>query len=238
MKFLISPAKTMKTSNEKDLFKTTPVYLKTATKINKVLKTKSLDELSNIFKSSQKLTIKIKEDIDNFLKNENIVINLLDGLQYKNINYSLFSLAEKAYFNTHVYVMSGLYGILKPTDLISPYRLDFKDNLGEFRSYDLYKNVILENFSDTEIYINLLSSEYSHILENKVSMINIVFCEIINGKIRVKSTFAKIARGQFLQYVTKKNIENIEDLKKFNVGFLYSEQYSNETTFVFIKVEE
>ena len=234
MKFIISPAKTMK-YKQIDVASTTPVFLNQAKQINSVLKLKSTDELKKIFKTSDKLTLLIKKDIDSFLKVNFPVISLLDGLQYKNIDYQTFSINEKDYFNKNVLILSGLYGILRPTDNISPYRLDFKDNLGDFKTFDLYKEQVDKTFFRDLIYINLSSKEYSEIIKKSVNLIDIVFAENIDGKLKMKSTFAKIARGRFLRFVTSKKVSSLEELKEFDEGYIYSTKYSTDNKVVFLK---
>lgn len=235
MKFLISPAKSMKKVKDFYVSGTEPIFMNRAISINNDLKSLELSKLKQMFKTSDKLTKQIRNDIIEFNRLNYPTIYLFNGLQYKYLNYESLDKSSKSYLDNNLFILSGLYGVLKPTDMISPYRLDFKDNVNSYKTFDLYQQDLVDFFDTKEIYINLMSKEYSNIIDVKIPMIDIVFAELINDKIVVKSTVAKMARGSFLKYMSEIKADTIDDIKKFDEGFLYNENYSTTNKLIFFK---
>lgn len=155
-----------------------------------------------------------------------------------------FSNSEFDYISNHLKILSGFYGILKPFDGIVPYRLEMqtklaiadKKNLYSFWENSLYKELT----KDTNTILNLASKEYSKTIEKYLTkddiFITCVFGTLIDSKIKVKATEAKMARGLMVRYLAENNITDIEKVKNFNeLGFSYSKEHSKPNEFVFLK---
>ena len=156
-----------------------------------------------------------------------------------------FSEGEFDYVKSHLKILSGFYGVLNPFDGVVPYRLEMQaklkvedsKNLYEFWGDSLYKELRKES----NVILNLASKEYSKCIEKYLSeddvFITCVFGELNeDGKIKVKATEAKIARGLMVRYMASNNITDIEDIKKFaDLSFKYSAEHSTDKEFVFLK---
>ena len=143
-------------------------------------------------------------------------------------------------------ILSGLYGLLKPTDLMQPYRLEMgtkfpigaKKNLYEFWKKDI-TNALNEELEDDELFLNLASNEYFKAIDTKslkVPVITANFKEFKNGQYKMISFFAKAARGMMARYIVDTNAKTIDDLKGFNYeGYNFSEPMSSEKELIFIR---
>lgn len=165
---------------------------------------------------------------------------MYDGMCYKNIKREEFDEFDLEYIKEHLIIISALYGVLKPFDLINPYRLDFlmKTKMGNL--YNFWKDDIAKNIlKDTDFIVNLASDEFSKTVKKYISekqILNFEFYEKVDEKLKKHSTISKKARGMMLNFMTKNKIENIEDIKKFNKdGYLCIEEMSLENKFVFVK---
>lgn len=180
----------------------------------------------------------------NLYKNLSPAILSYEGIQYKYMSPNSFSNSEFDYISNHLKILSGFYGILKPFDGIVPYRLEMqtklaiadKKNLYSFWENSLYKELT----KDTNTILNLASKEYSKTIEKYLTkddiFITCVFGTLIDSKIKVKATEAKMARGLMVRYLAENNITDIEKVKNFNeLGFSYSREHSKPNEFVFLK---
>ena len=228
MKIIISPAKTMILSNVKG--STTPLYLDNAKKIIESLKELDLTSLNKIYKVSESLLLKEKEKLDNSDFNiTSSAITSYDGIQYKYLDYNSLDNDAKEYIDKYLNILSGLYGVLKPTDGIINYRLEMNSNK------KFYKEILRDYYKDEDYVINLASKEYSSILDDD-NLITIRFLEYTNSVLKEKSTSSKIMRGLFLRYLAINNIKDINELKNIKINnFVYSEDNSTDKILTFIK---
>ena len=141
-------------------------------------------------------------------------------------------------------ILSGFYGVLKPLDGVTPYRLEMQAKAGIGANKDLYEfwgaSLYEEVVDDSHVIVNLASKEYSKCIEkylkNEDRLITCVFGEIVNGKVVQKGTYAKMARGEMVRYMAENNITEVERIKSFDrLGYEYSEELSTENDFIFIK---
>lgn len=155
-----------------------------------------------------------------------------------------FSYNEFEYIEKHLKILSGFYGVLTPFDGVTPYRLEMQAKLKINNCKNLYKfwneSIYSEVTKDSNVILNLASKEYSKTIEKYLKaddrFITCIFGTLADSKIKVKATEAKMARGLMVRYMAHNNIENIEDIKNFSdLSFSYSEKYSNENEFVFLK---
>lgn len=246
MKIIISPAKTMQIAENYLGELTTPVFAEKADLLIKRLKSLNKKELKAVLNCSDKL---VELNYDRFTKmndSRGVSPALLSyiGIQFQNISANVLNISEWDYINKNLFILSGLYGVLRASDAIKPYRLEMQakldidsfDNLYDFWCDDIYREVM----KNDNIIINLASKEYSKTiskyLSENVKFYDIVFAEIISGKIKVKATPAKIARGNMLRYMAQNKINDIESLKKFNLNnYVFEPELSEEYQLVFVQ---
>jgi cytoplasmic iron level regulating protein YaaA (DUF328/UPF0246 family) len=172
---------------------------------------------------------------------------IFTGEAYKGLNYNELSETNKQKAQERLRILSGLYGLLKPADLILPYRLEMgtpfqptpkETSLYSFWRPKLTKSLASELSSD-EIIINLASAEYSKALDFKKlknRVITPTFKEFKNGKFSTVMIFAKHARGSMSRYLIENDFEDIEQLKTYNVdNYEFNEAQSSENEWVFVR---
>jgi len=252
MKIILSPAKSLDFERKlpiKDFSEC--LFLNKSAIINQVLKQKSPKELSVLMSISDKLAeLNYLRNQDWALpfsvKNARPAVFAFDGDVYSGLDAYTFSEVNLEKLQQKLRILSGLYGILKPLDLIQAYRLEMGTNLSVEKSknlYDFWKNTITEalnnELSDNELFINLASKEYSEVIDFKqLKGVHITpeFKDYKNGKLKIISFFAKKARGLMVRYIIEKNCETIEDLKKFDSeNYRFDENLSLGNKLVFTR---
>ncbi|PKH51335.1 peroxide stress protein YaaA [Tenacibaculum sp. Bg11-29] len=252
MKIIISPAKSLDFESKAitNLY-TQPRFLEQSIKLNKKLKTLSRKKLSELMKISDDLASLNYERNQNWqtpfeLDNAKQAIFSFTGEVFRGIDVNTISEGKLPTMQDNLRILSGLYGLLKPLDLIQPYRLEMGTKLKVGRTENLYKfwsNELADSLNDElendELLVNLASSEYFKALPKKVlkvPMITPVFKDFKNGEYKTIMTFAKKARGLMVRYIIENDIKTIEGLKGFNVNdYRFSEEMSTETELFFTR---
>lgn len=245
MKIIISPARRMKKDLDSLPYQDLPRYLEQSQSILKWLRTLSFEQLHQLWwNCSDKIARTNYQNLKEMSLTEGLTPAILafQGLQYQYIGAGVMTEQQLAYLQKHLRILSGFYGILRPFDGISLYRLGMGDratvnhtkNLYEFWGDRLYQ----ELFSDTNVVINLASTEYSKavkpFLQPQDCLITCVFGEEINGKIKQRATLAKMARGNMVHFLAENNIDQVADLKKFTTGgYRFRADLSTEEVFYF-----
>lgn len=243
MKILLSPAKSLDYESKlpTDQF-TEPVFIKEATKLNGVLEKKSKKQLTNLMGISEKLAElnyqRYKEFSTPFnTENARPAVYAFSGDVYMGLDAYTIPKNKIKHLQETVRILSGLYGVLKPLDLIQPYRLEMgtdlkvnrSKNLNEFWGDKITKSLNKE-LNDDEIILNLASNEYFKSVNTKLlkgKLISPVFKDFKNGKLKIISFFAKKARGSMARFAIDHKIESYDDLLNFNYdGYQFSR---NET---------
>ncbi len=229
MKIIISPARRMKSDPDSLPYDSLPQYLEQSQEILKWLKTLTFKQLHRLWwNCSEQLAQTNYRRVKEMTLTDNLTTAVLafQGLQYQYIGAGVMTERQLDYLQDHLRILSGLYGILKPFDGISQYRLGMGDratvnhtkNLYEFWGDRLYQ----ELFRDDQLVINLASNEYSKavkpFLQLKDRMITCIFGEEVNGKIKQKATLAKMARGNMVRFLAEIDATKASDLKEFSVG--------------------
>lgn len=168
------------------------------------------------------------------------------GDVYSGINTVSMNQADYDYAQNHLRILSGLYGSLKPLDLIQPYRLEMKTKLATKNADNLYQywgDSITDKLNESlkghkqKTIVNLASNEYWKSIKPKNldgKVVNIAFKENKDGKSRIIAIFAKKARGMMADFLIRNRVENLEGLKKFNsAGYKFDAKSSTDATFVF-----
>jgi len=248
MKILISPAKSLDfDSNINSLKCTQPVFLNKTSQINSVLKEKSPKDLMQLQGISQKLSDlnwkRNNDYVDNHNnKNSRPAVFAFNGDVYSGIDVKTLS-EDKVYdLQKSLRILSGYYGVLKPLDLIQPYRLEMGTKLAVDGSENLYKfwsenitNSILDEMSTEDLLINLASNEYFEAFDKKKfdgKIISPVFKDFKNGKLKIISFYAKKARGMMVRYIVDNSVSSYNELLGFNLGnYSYNEAETSDENF-------
>ncbi|WP_299056174.1 peroxide stress protein YaaA [uncultured Polaribacter sp.] len=252
MKIIISPAKSLDFESKAptSLF-TQPRFLEQSETLNKKLKTLSKKKLSDLMKISDDLA-QLNYDRNQTWQtpftseNAKQAIYSFTGAVFQGIDATTLSEEKIPLLQNNLRILSGMYGLLKPLDLIQPYRLEMGTRLKVGSTENLYKfwnndlaNSLNEELKEGELLINLASSEYFKALPKKtlkVPMITPVFKDFKNGEYKTIMTYAKMARGYMVRYILDNNVETIEDLKGFNIeNYRFSEDMSTGNELVFTR---
>ena len=245
MKILISPAKSLDFDSNIDSLKCTqPVFLNKTSQINSVLKEKSPKDLMQLQGISQKLSDlnwkRNNDYVDNHNnKNSRPAVYAFNGDVYNGIDVKTLS-EDKVYdLQKSLRILSGYYGVLKPLDLIQPYRLEMGTKLAVNGSENLYKfwsenitNSILDEMSSEDLLINLASNEYFDKKKFDGRIISPVFKDFKNGKLKIISFYAKKARGMMVRYIVDNSVSSYNELLGFNLGnYSYNEAETSDENF-------
>ena len=241
MKMVISPAKSLNFDSDLPTDKNSnPFFLAEAKRINELLREKSPRELSELLKISDKLGDLNWERNQNFKTpfnpdNARPAIYAFDGDVYSGLDVYSLSEDKISAMQNSLRILSGLYGILKPLDLIQPYRLEMgtkfsvgsKNNLYEFWK-DKVTGFFNEELDEGELFINLASNEYFSSINSKLLNSNVIspqFKDFKNGKLKIISFYAKKARGMMVRHLLELEEVTMENLLGFNYGgYAYSEE--------------
>ncbi len=244
MKIILSPAKKMITDTDSIAPVTLPEFIDKTTEILNWLKDRSKEELKAIWKYNDK----ILEQNFNRLENMNLYQMLTpavlsyEGIAFQYMAPSVFEDMQFEYVQNHLRILSAFYGVLKPMDGVTPYRLEMQakvgigdaKNLYDYWGERLYRSVI----DDSRVIINLASKEYSKCIEKyltpKDTYITVSFCELSGNKLVTKGTYAKMARGEMVRFMAEREIENPEEIRKFDrLGYTFRRDLSSESEYVF-----
>ena len=167
-----------------------------------------------------------------------------EGIAYQYMAPGVFTADELEYVEEHLRIISGFYGILRPFDGVTPYRLEMGAKLAVDGHRDLYEywgSVLADSLcTETDLIINLASKEYSKAVEKHlppdVRFITVVFGEHIGGKTVEKGTMCKMARGEMVRFMAENGIHDPEQIKDFErLGYHFCPQESDNGRYVFIK---
>ena len=254
MLIVLSPAKTLDYSADPKSNHTAPQFLSQSSNLIKNLKDKEPKDIASLMGLSDKLAAlnfdryqswKASKTVSNDSKPSMMVFkgDVYQGLDAESLNNKQIKFAQK-----HLRILSGLYGILRPMDVIKPYRLEMGTKLETSKGKNLYdfwgdaiqKNVLKDLESQkSDLLINLASKEYFTVLGKMPEHINVVspvFKDHKNGKHKIISFYAKRARGLMARWIIENNIKDFEKLSKFNIdGYYFSKAESTVTEPVFLR---
>ena len=252
MKLVLSPAKSLNYESPLPIEKhTEPQFLPKSERLNKLLKTKSAKGLSKLMSMSDalgQLNHERNQDWETPFTPENArpAIYAFNGDVYRGLDAYTIPQDKIENLQSTVRILSGLYGILKPTDLIQPYRLEMGTKLAVGKNKNLYEfwkkditNALNQELEDDELFLNLASNEYFKAVNTKALKVPIItanFKDFKNGKYKVISFYAKEARGAMARYIVDTNAKTIDDLKGFNyLDYGFSEALSKNHDLVFTR---
>jgi len=246
MRIILSPAKKMNVDTDSFLPKKLPVFLMQAEEIKETLRAMDDAELKKLWKcndSIAKLNCERLRSMD-LRAGLTPAVFSYEGIAYRYMAPSVFSALELAYIEEHLRILSAFYGVLRPFDGVTPYRLEMQAKLKVCEAKDLYEYwgaKIAENiYAETDTVLNLASKEYSLCVSRYVPkgcrFITCVFGEEKDGKIMEKGTLCKMARGEAVRYLAERSAKTAEEIRGFDrLGYRFDAARSDEETYVFIK---
>lgn len=250
MKIILSPTKTMMNSQFKidDSPYSTPFFQKEAINIHQLLKGFSKQKIKSLMKLSENLNDQTMNDIQLWGSENSYKTPAVYGYQgtsFKYLEPQKWKLSDADYAQNHLLILSGLYGVLRPFDLINKYRLEMglKFQLESSKSLTQFWKDKMTNyfnsFHENKFIINLASKEYSNVLINtnlNSTIIDCIFYEKSNNSLKVVGSYSKAARGSMANFIVKNKLESIEDLEGFSeLGYNFLSNESSNTKLVFVR---
>lgn len=264
MRFIISPAKKMNETPDILDFQGYPEFVKDADILREYVAGLSFGEAKALWKCNDSIAELNFERFHrmNLRRNLTPAIMSYEGIQYQYMAPAVMEDGAIDYLQEHLRILSGFYGLLKPMDGVVPYRLEMQAKLkpelqrpgfcGELTGdktetesfktlYQFWGRRLADTlFQETNTIINLASKEYSKAitpyLTPEIRCITCVFGEYKDGKVIEKGTFAKMARGEMVRFMAERRAETPEEMKEFDrLGYHFSEEESDEKTYVFVK---
>lgn len=255
MIILLSPAKIQNYKNQEDIkFYTSPEFLNEASYLVEQMRNLSPDGFGKLMGTNRQLT---DLNFDRFiqwhlpftLKNSKQAVLAFDGEVYRGLNAKTFTIEEVQYAQQHLRILSGLYGVLKPFDLMQAYRLEVSSKLNNYAGNDLYPfwrekvtqklKKDLRKSGKPKTILNLASSEYSKMIDvktAKIRMLDVEFLEFQDDNFKQIVIYTKKARGMMARFVIQNRIEDEENLKGFNEnGYWFHHGLSNDKKLVFVR---
>lgn len=246
MRIIISPAKKMKVDTDTLAFRDLPSYMKETELLLDLLRKHSYDELKALWKCNDAIAAQNVERIQgmNMTGNLTPAIYSYEGIQYQYMAPGVFQNEELDYIQRHLRILSGFYGLLRPFDGVTPYRLEMQAKLagpGFGSLYQFWGRKLADRlFSETDCILNLASKEYSKCvapyLGGDTAFVTCVFGQLIGGKVVEKATQAKMARGEMVRFMAERQIASVEGIKSFDrMNHAFSEERSDASTYVFLQ---
>ncbi|NQE47684.1 peroxide stress protein YaaA [Herbaspirillum rubrisubalbicans] len=252
MLIVLSPAKSLDydTPPTTDVH-TTPAFVPRSAELIDVLKTKSPAEIGSLMGISDQLSVLNVSRYASWsrkftTKNAKQAVLAFNGDVYEGLDAASLATGQLDYLQQHVRILSGLYGMLRPLDLMQPYRLEMGTKLANPLGKDLYAfwgSEITEALNGelaaqkTPVLVNLASEEYFKVVKPKLLKAQVVapvFEDWKGGKYKIISFYAKRARGLMARYAALKNINQPEKLKAFDLeGYAFAPEASSESNWVF-----
>ncbi len=247
MRIILAPAKKMNFDEDSLPCSGLPVYLEHTQEILDTLKEKSYEELKKLWACNDTIAQQNYQRIQEMELQKHLTPAVLsyEGIAYQYMAPAVFETTHLEYVQTHLRILSGFYGVLKPMDGVRPYRLEMQARLQIGDSPDLYKywgDKLYKEARDDGIIINLASKEYSKAIEKYITpqdtYITCSFCQLVKERLVQKGTFAKMARGEMVRFMAENAICDPLEIRGFHgLGFQFAEKYSDERNYVFLKTE-
>lgn len=245
MRIIISPAKKMTEDVDGLPWQSLPEFLPQTEVLLAKLRSMSPEALKKLWRCNDQIVQLNVERLEQMDLRQRLTPALLcyEGIQYRYMAPSVFTEQEFHYVQEHLRILSGFYGMLRPFDGVTPYRLEMQVKLKVCDAKDLYgywDSILAEKlFSETDCVINLASKEYSQCvsryLRPGIRFITCIFGEEKDGKIIEKGTMCKMARGEMVRYMAENSVETPEKIQGFDrLQFHFSPEHSDDSNYVFV----
>ena len=244
MRIILSPAKEMNVDTDTLEYQGLPIFLDQTQEILDWLRKQINADLQKLWGCNDKIAeqnIKRIKEMD-LRKRLTPAVLAYEGIAYQYMAPAVFEDSCFDYVQEHLCILSGFYGVLKPMDGVTPYRLEMQAKAAIGGCRDLYEfwgsKLYDEVRDDSGVIINLASKEYSKCIEKYLKSddcyITVMFGEMVNGKLLTKGTYAKMARGEMVRFMAENKITEPKEISRFDrLGYVYREDLSGDTEIVF-----
>ena len=249
MRIIIAPAKKMNTDLDSFPPEALPQFRQQTERLVSALRAMSPKELQALWKCNETiagLNVERLRDMD-LRRRLTPAVLAYEGIQYRYMAPGVFETGQLAYIREHLRILSGFYGLLRPFDGVTPYRLEMQAKLSVDEHKDLYDfwgaRLAGQLAVETDLVVNLASKEYSRAVEPylppDVRFLTCTFGELKGEKVIEKGTMCKMARGQMVRWLAENNVTDPENIKNFaDLDYRFSGTRSTETNYVFIREKE
>ena len=245
MRIILSPAKKMRFDDGLP-WMDYPVFLNRTQYLLEVLRGMDDAALKQLWKCNDQIAALNVERLEHMDLRKNLTPAILayEGIAYQHMAPGVFTDRELDYVQEHLRILSGFYGILRPFDGVTPYRLEMQAKLSVDGVKDMYAFwgdcLARELLNETDCIVNLASKEYSvavsKYVPDSVRFLTCTFGEMKSGKVMEKATMCKMARGEMVRYMARSQIKNAEDVKSFDLlDFHYAPEHSDADNFTFLR---
>ncbi len=245
MKIIISPAKKMK-SDDGLPWQELPLFLEKTQRLLETLRAMPYDRLKALWKCNDSIAEENLRRLKTMDLRRNLTPAILsyEGIQYRYMAPDVFTDREFGYLQKNLRILSGFYGLLRPFDGVTPYRLEMQAKLAVDGAKDLYgfwgADLAAALAGGTDWVLDLASREYSDAvtkhLPPSVRLVRCVFGEEQAGRVVEKGTLCKMARGEMVRYMAETGAERPQDLCVFDrLGYRFAPGYSSENVLVFLR---
>ena len=249
MRLILSPAKKMRVDTDTLAPTSLPEFLPMTRRLLERLRTLSYQELKTLWQCSDAIAAESTERLQQMDLRSRLTPALLayDGIQYKYMAPQVFTEEEFAYVQEHVRILSGFYGLLRPFDGVTPYRLEMQAKLSVDGAADLYAfwgGLLARRLAvETDTVVDLASEEYSRSvvrhLAPPVRLVRCIFGELQDGRVVGKGVRCKMARGEMIRFMAERQAAAPEEMLAFDrLGYRFSPERSEENCYVFLKCEK
>lgn len=247
MKIILSPAKKMNVNLDILEYTRLPEFLEQTEEILAWLKSKTHEELQKLWGCNDKIAKQNFERLAhmNLRKQLTPAVLSYEGIAYQYMAPAVFEGNHFDYIQDHLRILSAFYGVLRPLDGVTPYRLEMQAKASIGGQKDLYafwgRRLYDAVIDESRIIINLASREYYKCIEkyltNEDRFITITFCEKSQDKLVTKGTYAKMARGEMLRFMAENKIEDPVQIQRFDrLGYVFRDSLSSEMEYVFERI--
>ena len=247
MKIILSPAKKMNVNLDILEYNRLPEFLEQTEEILIWLKSKTHEELQKLWGCNDKISKQNFERLAhmNLRKQLTPAVLSYEGIAYQYMAPAVFEGDHFDYIQDHLRILSAFYGVLRPLDGVTPYRLEMQAKASIGGQKDLYafwgRRLYDAVIDESRIIINLASREYFKCIEkyltNEDRFITITFCEKSQDKLVTKGTYAKMARGEMVRFMAENRIEDPVQIQRFDrLGYVFRDRLSSETEYVFERI--
>ena len=246
MRIIISPAKKMREDGDTLAPRGLPTFMEEAERLRDTLRAMTAPERQALWRCNDAIAAVNEERLAamDLRGAQTPAILAYEGIQYQYMAPGVFTGEELDYVQEHLRILSGFYGLLRPFDAVTPYRLEMQARLSVDGGRDLYafwgRKLADRLAAETDAVLDLASKEYSRavqpFLPDKVRWITVVFGEKKEGKIVEKGTLCKMARGRMVRWLAENRIQRPEEAQAFGeLGYQFSPEHSGEGTYLFVK---
>ena len=249
MRIIIAPAKKMVVDTDSFAIDALPLFLEQTEQLKTALQSMPPERLPALWKCNSTIAALNIERLASMDLHRHLTPAVLsyEGVQYRYMAPGVMEAGQLDYLREHLRILSGFYGLLRPFDGVTPYRLEMRSRLSVNGCRDLYQfwgdRLAGQLASETDFVLNLASKEYSKAVEphlpESVRFLTCTFGEWKDGKVFEKGTMCKMARGQMVRWLAENAVTDRADIRSFDqLGYRFHPELSTESHDVFLRIPE